>query len=161
MYELEINVEQEITKDIGAFLWVGYPDSDYEVAVHSKSTRALALGMQAKWTLWNRPKETFGLAEILDGIGHAHRDFLAASELGPLISDGQLPHCALENVVETYYDAEESKYASTISSCRIRVTIQTVVRSIFRRLVYTSNSEGPQTIPRSHAVKRDASCARC
>jgi high affinity Mn2+ porin len=65
--------------------------------------------MQAKGTLWNRPKETFGLAEILDGIGHSHRDFLAAGGLGPLISDGQLPHYALENVVETHYDAEVFK----------------------------------------------------
>lgn len=34
---------------------------------------------------------------------------LAAGGLGPLIGDGRLPHYALENVVETYYDAEVFK----------------------------------------------------
>jgi hypothetical protein len=63
------NVEQEFTKDIGAFLWVGYPVIPITRWQFTEiDGNPLALGMQVKGPLWNRPKEKFGLTEILDDI---------------------------------------------------------------------------------------------
>jgi hypothetical protein len=50
-YELGINVDKEIAKDIGAFLWVGYRDSNYEVWQFTEIDESVALGMQAKDSL--------------------------------------------------------------------------------------------------------------
>jgi high affinity Mn2+ porin len=72
---------------------------------------SLSLGMQVKGTAWHRPEDTFGLAEVLDAIGHQHQAYLNAGGLGPLIGDSKLPHYGLENVVETYYDVALTKWA--------------------------------------------------
>jgi hypothetical protein len=50
-YELGINVDKEIAKDIGAFLWVGCRDSNYEVWQFTEIDESVALGMQAKDSL--------------------------------------------------------------------------------------------------------------
>jgi high affinity Mn2+ porin len=108
-YGLGINIEQEITKDIGAFLRAGYRDPNYEIWQFTDVTRSLSLGLQIKGSAWCRPNDTFGLADALDGVGHAQRRFFAAGGLGPLVGDGKLPHYGLENVIETYYNFEVFK----------------------------------------------------
>ena len=62
-----------------------------------------------KGTSWNRSADTVGLGGILDGLSQAHRDFIAAGGLGPLIGDGRLNYSP-EGVVEIYYDAALTKY---------------------------------------------------
>jgi high affinity Mn2+ porin len=107
-YGLGINFEQEISKDVGAFLRAGYRDPNYEVWQYTDISRSLSLGLQIKGTTWCRPNDTFGLAEALDGLGHAQRKYFAAGGLGILIGDGKL-HYGLENVIETYYNLEVFK----------------------------------------------------
>jgi high affinity Mn2+ porin len=107
-YGLGINFEQEISKDVGAFLRAGYRDPNYEIWQYTDISRSLALGLQIKGNAWCRPNDTFGLAEALDGLGHAQRKYFAAGGLGILIGDGKL-HYGLENVIETYYNLEVFK----------------------------------------------------
>jgi high affinity Mn2+ porin len=107
-YGLGINFEQEITKDVGAFLRAGYRDPNYEVWQYTDISRSLALGLQIKGNAWCRPNDTFGLAEALDALGHAQREYFAAGGLGILIGDGKL-HYGLENLIETYYNLEVFK----------------------------------------------------
>jgi len=101
-YGLGINFEQEITSDVGAFLRAGYRDPNYEVWQYTDISRSLSLGLQIKGSAWCRPSDTFGLADALDALGHAQREYFAAGGLGILIGDGKL-HYGLENVIETYY----------------------------------------------------------
>ena len=107
-YGLGINFEQEITKDIGAFLRAGYRDPNYEFWQYADISRSLALGVQIKGNAWCRPNDTFGLADALDGLGHAQRKYFGAGGLGILVGDGKL-HYGLENVIETYYNLEVFK----------------------------------------------------
>jgi high affinity Mn2+ porin len=108
-YGLVLNVEQEITKDLGAFLRIGFRDPNYEVYQFADVSKSLEVGLSLKGTAWRRPNDTVGLAEMLGGLGHAQREFFNDGGLGILIGDGKLPHYGLENVVETYYNAEVFK----------------------------------------------------
>ena len=108
-YGVVLNAEQEITKDLGAFLRLGFRDPSYEVWQYAYVSKSFEIGLSLKGTAWNRPKDTIGLAEMLDGLGHAQRDYFNAGGLGILVGDGKLPHYGLENVVEAYYDLEVVK----------------------------------------------------
>jgi high affinity Mn2+ porin len=73
-YGVELNVEQEITKDLGAFLRFAMRDPNYEAYQFSDASRSLEIGLSLKGTSWKRPNDTVGLAEMLDGLGHAQKD---------------------------------------------------------------------------------------
>jgi high affinity Mn2+ porin len=105
-YGVELNIQQEIAKDLGGFLRLAMRDPNYEVYQFSDVSRSLEVGLSLKGTVWNRPNDTMGLAEMLDGLGHAQKRYFNDGGLGILIGDGQLPHYGPENVVETYYNCE-------------------------------------------------------
>ncbi|HEV3098600.1 MAG TPA: carbohydrate porin [Candidatus Udaeobacter sp.] len=108
-YGFGLNAEQEISEDLGAFLRVSWRDGEEEVWQFTDIDRSLSAGLQLRGTSWNRSSDTVGIAGIVDGISSAHRDFLAAGGLGPLIGDGKLPHYSVEGIVEIYYNAEVIK----------------------------------------------------
>jgi high affinity Mn2+ porin len=108
-YGFALNVEQTINDNVGAFLRASWRDGQSEVWQYTDIDESLSAGLQIKGDSWNRKNDTFGIAGILDGISDAHRDFLAAGGLGPLIGDGKLTHYSLEKVIETYYDFELTK----------------------------------------------------
>jgi high affinity Mn2+ porin len=108
-YGIELNVEQEITKDLGGFLRLAMRDPNYEVYQFSDVSRSFEIGLSLKGAGWNRPNDTVGLAEMLDGLGHAQKRFFNDGGLGILIGDGKLPHYGPENVIETYYNCEPFK----------------------------------------------------
>lgn len=105
-YGVELNLEQEITKDLGGFLRLAMRDPNYEVYQFADVSRSLEIGLSLKGTGWNRPNDTVGLAEMLEGLGHAQRRFFNDGGLGILIGDGKLPHYGPENVIEAYYNCE-------------------------------------------------------
>lgn len=102
-YGFGLNVEQEITKNIGAFLRVGWSDGRNEAWVFSDVDRTATLGVSVKGALWNRPEDTFGLAGVANGASHVHQDFFAAGGTGILGGDGALTY-GWEKTLETYYD---------------------------------------------------------
>ena len=108
-YGFGINAEQELTKDLGAFLRLSWRDGHEEVWQFTDIDRSFSTGLQLKGSRWSRPGDTVATAVIVDGLSDAHREYLAAGGLGPLIGDGKLPHYALETVTETYYDAALTK----------------------------------------------------
>jgi high affinity Mn2+ porin len=105
----EINLEQEITSDLGAFLRLAARNPNYESWQFSDASRSLEVGLSLKGTAWGRPNDTMGLAEMAAGIGHAAQAFFNAGGLGILVGDGKLPHYGIENVVEFYYNFEVHK----------------------------------------------------
>jgi high affinity Mn2+ porin len=98
-----INLEQEITSDLGAFARLGWRDGRTEIWAFTDIDRSLSTGLSLKGTSWGRAKDTAGLAWVLDGLSQQHRDYIASGGLGPLIGDGRLNY-GLESVIETYYD---------------------------------------------------------
>jgi high affinity Mn2+ porin len=105
----EINFEQEITSDLGAFLRVSVRNPSYEAWQFADASRGLEAGLSLKGTAWKRPNDTVGIAELLAGIGQAKQAYYNAGGLGILAGDGKLPHYGLENVVEFYYNFEVHK----------------------------------------------------
>jgi high affinity Mn2+ porin len=100
---LGVNLEQEITADLGLFARAGFASGDIEPDSYTDIDRTVAAGFALKGTTWQRPDDTFAVAAIVNGITKEHGAFLNAGGLGILVGDGQLPHPGLEQIVETYY----------------------------------------------------------
>jgi high affinity Mn2+ porin len=100
---MSMNVEQEITPELGAFLRAGWADGNIEPYEYTDVDRTVAAGLSLKGKQWGRPDDTFGLAGIVNQISSVHQQFLNDGGLGILIGDGMLPHPGPEQIVETYY----------------------------------------------------------
>jgi high affinity Mn2+ porin len=100
---VDMNLEQEITSDLGVFVRAGWANGDVEPYEYTDIDRTVAAGLQLTGKPWGRPDDTFGLAGIINGISSEHEAFLNAGGLGILVGDGQLPNPGLEKIIETYY----------------------------------------------------------
>jgi len=100
---VSMNVEQEITSDLGAFMRAGWANDNIEPYEYTDVGRTIAAGLALKGTQWHRPDDTFGVAGIVNGISKVHEEFLNDGGLGILVGDGRLPHPGPEQIVETYY----------------------------------------------------------
>jgi high affinity Mn2+ porin len=100
---MSMNVEQEITPELGAFLRAGWADGNIEPYEYTDVDRTVAAGLSLKGKQWGRPDDTFGLAGIVNQISSVHQQFLNDGGLGILVGDGMLPHPGPEQIVETYY----------------------------------------------------------
>ena len=101
---IAMNLEQEITSDLGVFARVGMANGNVETYEYTDIDRTVAAGLALTGKQWGRPNDTFGLAGIVDGISSAHEAFLNAGGLGLLVGDGRLPNPGLEKIIESYYD---------------------------------------------------------
>ena len=111
---LSLNIEQEITSDLGAFVRAGMTNGDSEPYEFTDVDRTVAAGLALKGTQWGRPEDTFGLAGVINGISAEHDAFFNAGGLGILIGDGQLPNPGLEQIIETYYQFPVSFWRVTV-----------------------------------------------
>ena len=100
---VSMNLEQEVTSDLGAFVRAGITNGDIEPYELTDIDRTVAAGLALKGTQWGRPDDTFGLAGVVNGISAEHKVFFNDGGLGILIGDGQLPHPGLEQIIEAYY----------------------------------------------------------
>ena len=100
---VSMNLEQEITTDLGLFMRAGWADGNIEPFDYTDIDRTVAAGLSLKGKQWGRPDDTFGLAGIVNGISKVHEQFLNDGGLGILVDDGMLPHPGPEQIVETYY----------------------------------------------------------
>jgi high affinity Mn2+ porin len=89
---------------------VSWRDGQAEVWQFTDIDQSLSAGLLLKGAAWGRKEDHVGLAEIVSGLSAAHKEYLAAGGLGPLIGDGQLKNYGLENVIEAYYDMEVMKH---------------------------------------------------
>jgi high affinity Mn2+ porin len=100
---IALNVEQEVTPDVGVFARISFNDGSKETYEFTDVNRSGSAGIAVKGTGWNRPDDVFGVAGVVNGLSGAARAYFAAGGLGVLIGDGQLPHYRTEDFVETYY----------------------------------------------------------
>jgi len=101
---VDMNIEQEITSDLGVFVRAGAADGNIEPYEYTDVDRTVAAGLSLTGKQWGRPDDTFGFAGIVNGISAAHEAFLNDGGLGILVGDGMLPHPGLEKIIETYYE---------------------------------------------------------
>jgi len=102
-YGFGLNIEQEITKDIGFFSRLGWSDGKTEAWVFTDVDRTASLGFHIKGHAWHRPADVVGIAGVWNGISSVHRQFLAAGGTGILVGDGTLTYAG-EKILESYYD---------------------------------------------------------
>jgi len=107
-----LNLEQEISKNIGVFSRVGWSDGNNEAWAFSDVDRTATAGLSIKGEAWQRADDTFGLAGVFNGISKVHQEFLAAGGTGILAGDGHLSY-GWERILETYYDFKVWKTVHT------------------------------------------------
>jgi high affinity Mn2+ porin len=100
---ISMNMEQEITSDLGVFMRAGWADGNIEPYEFTDVDRTVSAGLSLNGKQWGRPDDTFALAGIVNDISKVHQQFLNDGGLGILVGDGMLPHPGLEQIIETYY----------------------------------------------------------
>lgn len=108
-YGLGINLEQQITNDLGMFARLGWNDGKREDWAFTEIDRTASAGLSLNGTAWGRPEDTLALAGVINGLSSSHRRYLAAGGTGFIIGDGKLTYDA-EEIAETYYSAKFLKY---------------------------------------------------
>lgn len=101
-----LNLEQALGADLGLFARASINDGSKEAFEFTEINRSVSAGLSLKGTRWNRPKDTVGLAGVVNGLSSDARNYFGAGGLGILIGDGQLPNYGLEKIVETYYSVQ-------------------------------------------------------
>jgi high affinity Mn2+ porin len=100
---LSMDLEQELTPDLGAFARIGKAAGNVEAYEFTDVDRSVAVGASIKGIRWDRPDDVVGIALLDDAISADRERFLNAGGLGILVGDGRLPHPGAEQIVETYY----------------------------------------------------------
>ena len=108
-YAFGLNIEQELTNEIGIFSRVGWNDGKYASWAFTEIDQTLNLGLSLKGNKWKRPDDICGIATVINGISTDHQAFLKAGGYGFIIGDGNLNY-GHEKIIETYYNAHLSKY---------------------------------------------------
>lgn len=101
-YSWGLNIEQELSRDVGVFLRLGWNDGRTETWAFTEIDRTASFGISLKGSRWKRPEDTVGIAAAINGLSSDHADYLAAGGVGFIIGDGHLTY-APEQIVETYY----------------------------------------------------------
>jgi high affinity Mn2+ porin len=107
-YGVYLNLQQEITKDVGAFARWSWNNGQNETSAFTDIDQSLALGVQIKGTLWGRENDAIGLAGAFNTISPQTSAYLAAGGLGVIVGDGRLTYDS-EKVIETYYAFQLTK----------------------------------------------------
>jgi hypothetical protein len=103
-YGFGVNLEQEITPDIGVFGRLGWNDGKTESWAFTAIDRLATGGVSVKGTRWRRKNDVAATSFTSSGISGVHASYLARGGLDFLIGDGRLNY-APEYVWETYYSA--------------------------------------------------------
>jgi hypothetical protein len=98
------DIEQYITKDIGAFVRGMYSDGKTEVDAFNPADRSLSTGVLAHGALWRRSFDVTGVGLGLSWISNIHAKYLGMGGVDGFVGDGRIKQ-APEGVVEGFYSA--------------------------------------------------------
>ncbi len=101
-YGIGLNMEQEITGDLGMFARLGWGNGQTESVAFTEIDETVSLGFSLKGSWWNRKSDTVGLAGVVNGISHEHQRALDAGAQELILGDGRLRY-GTEDILETYY----------------------------------------------------------
>jgi high affinity Mn2+ porin len=103
-YGTGLNLEQELTKDIGVFGRLGWNDGKTESFAFTAIDRLVTGGVSLTGSRWRRKQDVAGTAITSSGLSGVHAVYLARGGLDFLIGDGRLRY-GHENIWESYYSA--------------------------------------------------------
>ncbi len=104
-YGTGLNVEQEITKDLGIFGRLGWNDGKTESFAFTAIDHLATVGLSVTGARWRRPLDTVAAEVTTSGISAAHVEYLQRGGLDFLIGDGTLRY-GRETIPEAYYSAQ-------------------------------------------------------
>jgi hypothetical protein len=110
-FGLGLNIEQELTSEIGFFARIGWNDGKYASWAFTEIDQTFTAGLSVKGNGWKRGDDIFGIAIANNGISDGHRNFLKDGGYGFIIGDGKLNY-GHETIIETYYNAKLLKFLS-------------------------------------------------
>ncbi len=102
-YGFGLNVEQEFTESLRGFVRAGWNEGQHESWDYTEVDETVAFGGDLRGTLWDRPRDKFGVAFVVNGISDNHREYLAHGGLGFVLGDGRLTY-GPEKIMECYYN---------------------------------------------------------
>ena len=100
---VSLNLEQELTDDLGAFARTGWSQGRFEAYEFTDINQTLSLGLSLRGSSWGRADDTVGLAVAVNDTSASAKRFFAAGGLGILVGDGRLLRSGPESILETYY----------------------------------------------------------
>ena len=103
-YGFGVNADQEITKNLGVFMRLGWNDGKTQDFAFTAIDRLASAGVSLKGTRWNRKDDVVATSFTAAGISGVHALYLALGGDDFLIGDGKLNY-APEYLWESYYSA--------------------------------------------------------
>jgi len=103
-YGAGVNAEQEITRDVGMFMRLGWNDGKTQDFAFTAIDRLASAGLSVKGAKWKRNADVAATSFTASGISGVHAVYLARGGLDFLIGDGRLNY-APEYLWESYYSA--------------------------------------------------------
>ena len=97
-----LNLEQQITVDLGTFARASVQAGQYEEFSFTQVQQSFSAGLVLAGARWGRESDVIGLGMVINGIFKQEQAYLAAGGAGIIIGDGALNYGA-EEVVELYY----------------------------------------------------------
>jgi high affinity Mn2+ porin len=102
-YGFGLNLEQEVTKDVGIFSRLGWNNGQTEGWMYTDTNWTASLGMSIRGGAWRRPNDNAGLAFVTSGASASAQKFLEVGGLDIVDGDGALTYGS-EKVMEAYYN---------------------------------------------------------
>jgi high affinity Mn2+ porin len=103
-YGFGVNLEQQITSNLGLFGRLGWSDGRNESFAYTEVDRTAEAGIFSTGGRWHRLNDRAGAAFVANGIVKAHQEYLALGGLGFLLGDGGLSY-GPEEIFEGFYTA--------------------------------------------------------
>jgi high affinity Mn2+ porin len=97
-----VNLEQQITSDLGMFARFSQQTGKYEEWAFTQIEQSISAGLVLTGTRWGRDNDSIGAGVVASAIGKQQQAYLAAGGTGIIIGDGALSYGG-EEVIETYY----------------------------------------------------------
>ena len=97
-----INLEQQVTDDMGLFFRGMYSDGRTEVYSYTSTDRSISLGALVKGSRWHREKDLFGVGFAQGWLSSSHVTYLGMGGIDGFIGDGAINYRP-ERVVDIFY----------------------------------------------------------
>jgi high affinity Mn2+ porin len=118
-YGFAINAEQEFTGSIRGFIRAGWNEGQHESWNYTEVDQTVAFGGDLRGNWWDRPRDTFGVAFVGNGLSRNHREYLARGGLGFVLGDGRLTY-GPEKIMECYYNFPVPLYHGLFSALDVQ-----------------------------------------
>lgn len=124
---VSLNVEQQLTTDIGLFMRLGDAGGNVETYEFTDIDHSMSMGVSVNGAAWKRAGDTVGAAGVINALSKGRRQYLAKGGLGLLIGDGRLPHAGHEDIAEMYYEL------AVVSALQVTLDYQWVGNPAYNR----------------------------